>query len=690
MSAIVATVTCRPAFSRADCRRRRRLDGFPAGHFALLVLLLIVVRPALAAVGSLYLELGRFEHPAFVIDGLTLRIDGDGKAARMELARIEAGGHRWERSSIHCARFRFDAGVLDCRAGTLALPGVIDTATVDFHFDLGGRTGEASLRYGGGESIDLAVGRDGRLGLRLANVLIARLAAALPELASWQANGRLDGRLDYSPGTNGGKLAASATLTDAAFASADGLRAAEKLALDLDLRASAAQQGWNWEARVAWTGGEAYWHPVYLVAGPVVDAAGRYSQGSLSVDRAHLELAGVRTIAATGEFDLQATAVRRLALSVADADLAVIGPRFLAPVLAPAKAEHLRFAGGLSAGIEIENGVLQAIDVALDEAGFSMADKALSFGPLTGVVPWRADSEMRAKLEVGGGRWQKLTLGEFDVVASLTGSRIDVERVAVPLLDGAFVVDELSLRKEATGWHGRGKLVVEPVSMSLLTAVVDLPAMSGTLAASLPNLRVSPGEISVDGALVISVFGGYLQATGLRLLEPFGVAPHLYADVEARSIDLGQLTETFSFGSITGLIDADIRALELAGWRPVQFDARVASSPGSYRRRVSQRAVQNIGALGGAGAVAALQRGFIGLFDTFGYRDIGFSCVLRHGVCMVGGLADVGGAGEGFYLVRGGGVPALNVIGYNRRVDWNELIGRLQRVIASNTAPIVR
>lgn len=686
----MATVTCPPASSRADCRRPRGPDGFPAGHLALLVLLLIFVRPALAVVGSLHLELGRFEHPAFVIDGLSLSLDGNGKAARMEIARIEAGGLQWEQSSIHCARFRFDGGVFECRAGTLALPGAIDTATVEFRFDTGDRTGEASLGFGDGESIDLSLGRNGRLELRLANVLVARLAVAIPELPSWQPNGRIDGRVDYSPRTDGGELVASATLRDAGFASTDGLHAAEKLALDLDVRASAALRGWNWKARVAWTGGEAYLHPLYLVAGPVVDAAGRYTAGSLTVDRAHLELAGVRTIAAEGEFDLQSAAVRRLALSVADADLAVVGPRFLAPALAPAEAAQLQFAGRLSAGVEVENGALQAIDVALDEAAFGVTDKALSFGPLTGVVPWRADREMRAKLEVGGGRWQKLTLGEFDVAARLAGSRVEVARVEVPLLDGAFVVDQLSLRKDATGWHGSGALVVEPVSMSLLTQAVGLPPMSGTLAASLPNLRVSPGEIAVDGALVISLFGGYLQATGLRLLEPFGVAPHLYADVEARSIDLGQLTETFSFGSITGLIDADILGLELAGWRPVQFDAQVASSPGSYRRRVSQRAVQNISALGGSGAVAALQRGFLGLFDTFGYRDIGFSCVLRRDVCTMSGLDNVGGTDNGFYLVRGGGVPALNVIGYNRRVDWNELIGRLQRAIASNPTPIVR
>jgi len=41
----------------------------------------------------------------------------------------------------------------------------------------------------------------------------------------------------------------------------------------------------------------------------------------------------------------------------------------------------------------------------------------------------------------------------------------------------------------------------------------------------------------------------------------------------------------------------------------------------------------------------------------------------------------------GFPIVRGGGIPALDVIGYNRRVDWQELVDRIQRVIENNVAP---
>ena len=225
--------------------------------------------------------------------------------------------------------------------------------------------------------------------------------------------------------------------------------------------------------------------------------------------------------------------------------------------------------------------------------------------------------------------------------------------------------------------------------MRLLTDALGLPSMSGVLSASIPGLRARPGEVVLDGATVVSVFDGFVQATGVRVLEPFGVGSHLTAEIEARHIDLSQLTETFSFGSITGFIDADIHALELVRWRPTAFDARVSSSEGRYPRRISQRAVQNISALGGAGAIAAIQRSLLGFFDTFGYSEIGLACVLRSGVCDMSGIDD--GQQDGrFVIVSGGGIPALDVIGYNRRVDWRELVERLQRVIEGNAAAEVR
>jgi len=173
---------------------------------------------------------------------------------------------------------------------------------------------------------------------------------------------------------------------------------------------------------------------------------------------------------------------------------------------------------------------------------------------------------------------------------------------------------------------------------------------------------------------------------GLKVVEPFGHAPRVVADIDARHLDLAMLTDTFSFGSITGYIDAEVRRLDMLGWHPQAFAARIETSPGDFRKRISQRAVQNISSLGGAGAGAAIQRSFLRVFDTFGYDRIGLTCTLVGGVCEMGGLEETSG---GYLMVKGGGLPALNVMGYNRRVSWDVLLSRLQEIAAGNSRPVI-
>ena len=106
------------------------------------------------------------------------------------------------------------------------------------------------------------------------------------------------------------------------------------------------------------------------------------------------------------------------------------------------------------------------------------------------------------------------------------------------------------------------------------------------------------------------------------------------------------------------------------------------------RKKISQKAVENISALGGAGAVAALQRSYLSFFKNFGYESIGWSCKLRNGVCLMGGVDD--GSGMQYVLIKGGGIPAITVMGYNRYVGWDELLTRVKRVTQGNLKPIVR
>ena len=78
-----------------------------------------------------------------------------------------------------------------------------------------------------------------------------------------------------------------------------------------------------------------------------------------------------------------------------------------------------------------------------------------------------------------------------------------------------------------------------------------------------------------------------------------------------------------------------------------------------------------------------LSRGFLGLFSTFGYNKLGFGCYLYQGVCQLMGVEAVD---NGFYLIKGGGLPRIDVIGYNSRLDWNVFVNRLNRIAASDEA----
>ena len=641
-------------------------------------------------------------NPGFALHDIQAVFDASTGTAEVSVGRARAGARLVRDVRLRCGRAALSFEGLICHNAELRVAGKRVTAVLDLEMNL--RSGRMHLVAALGQGrVEVLREDDGSVHAGLVEVaaegLLALLQIGSPELAraarDLKAVGSASGEIDWTrTGAGGSRLGARLRFANAGFGTADGLRAAEKVGVDLAVDARQAGETWQWEANADWQQGAAYLHPLYLEAGPKFSARGRLDGERLLVEHADVELEGVRRLGATATASLDALADASISLEVEDADLAVIGPRWLAPLLAPASADRMRFAGHMSGALRLQQGRVQAIEGMFADAGFSIAGLAdgagVALGPVAGKVSWVKGKRSSSHLEIAGGRWEKLTLGAFVVDAELMDDLVQFARTTVPVLDGALVLDGLSLSRGQSGWQGSGSVVIEPVSMPALTAALELPPMSGVLSASLPGLRVSPGEIALDGALVISVFDGYLHATGLRLREPFGVASHLSADIEARHIDLAQLTETFSFGSITGFVDADVRGLELARWRPVGFDARIVSSPGDYRRRISQRAVQNIGALGGAGAIAAIQRSLLRVFDTFGYSELGLHCRLAGGVCLMDGIEGGARADGGFVIVRGGGVPALDVIGYNRRVDWDELVNRLQRVIAENVAPELR
>ena len=78
---------------------------------------------------------------------------------------------------------------------------------------------------------------------------------------------------------------------------------------------------------------------------------------------------------------------------------------------------------------------------------------------------------------------------------------------------------------------------------------------------------------------------------------------------------------------------------------------------------------------------------FLRIFKDFAYQRLGLSCRRTNGVCKMGG---VGKTDRGYYIVKGGGLPPrVDVIGFNREVDWLVLRSRI-RDISRGARPEIR
>jgi hypothetical protein len=144
-----------------------------------------------------------------------------------------------------------------------------------------------------------------------------------------------------------------------------------------------------------------------------------------------------------------------------------------------------------------------------------------------------------------------------------------------------------------------------------------------------------------------------------------------------RGLDLNELTQTFSFGRIEGRLDGEVDDLQLIAWQPNRFRLRLYTPANDdSRRRISQKAVENLTELG-SGVPAGLSRTFLGLFKEFSYGRIDIRIDLDGNIAQLNGIARPEG---GYYLVKGSGLPRIDVVGRNQEVAWKELVNRLKNL----------
>jgi hypothetical protein len=286
---------------------------------------------------------------------------------------------------------------------------------------------------------------------------------------------------------------------------------------------------------------------------------------------------------------------------------------------------------------------------------------------------------MPSRLASGAGHLYQLPFGDFAVEARLQGGAMELLRpLSVSILGGRFELQALRLSgllDPPIQWRTSARL--QGLSLEELTRRLQWPSFTGTLNADLPNLRFEQGAIRADAELLFDAFGGQVRLGGLRILDLLGVAPVLEADLIIRGLDLQGLTQTFSLGRIEGRLDGEVADLQLVAWQPNRFRLRLHTPEGDRsRRRISQKAVDNLTELG-SGVPAGVSRTFLGLFNEFSYGRIEIRVDLDGARARLDGIARPEG---GYYLVKGAGLPRIDVVGRNRQVDWKELVDRLQNI----------
>jgi len=549
---------------------------------------------------------------------------------------------------------------------------------------------ELVLQPAAGERWQAALNwRSGKLAanVQVVNGKAARINDWLPTQGMQFSQGALDLRATLeSQDAARNRIDVAATLRNVAFSDAAGSHAGEKLDGAIRLQAEQADT-WRWRANVDWRAGEVFWQPFYFAPGMrSLSAQGTLSAQQAVVEQAQLNWAGIGAVAFNGAWDRKLAKFEQFELNGKTLALDGLYQTFLKPIAPAGMLRSLALSGSGGGQLRFKQGSMEEATLAIRHGGVSHETKQFSLAGIDANLAWHGQQARDSRLSVSGAKLGKLDLGAFRIDASVAPDRVVVAPLRIPILDGALSVDGVAAQRVDKDWQWSFSAAVQPISMQRLSQALQLPTMHGTLSAIIPQVRYARQSLQVDGALLFKVFDGTVVLKDLQASDLLGPTPHVYGNIDMRNLDLDLLTQTFSFGSMQGRLDVTVSDLEIFGWKPVRFDAKVASSAGDYPRKISQRAVQNITALGGGGGVAAIQRSFLRFFDQFGYQRIGLNCRLTYGVCEMSGVTE---APTGYVIVQGGGIPALTVIGYNRKVDWDELLARIQR-ITQGGKPIVQ
>lgn len=684
------------------------------------------IATSVVALDSMDMEIERVEGAGWVATGVVLHIEGlDWTRAHATISRLHLASQSEavRNLRIECADLQISDAAIACNAAK-----VIAGASPFGAQQIGGRL--VYQRASGALDVDLrnvklasgttsvrAAMRDDGWSVRadLNQVAVEGLvklaesfSITLPGLAT---SGAISGTVEASGRDAPGTIDADLKVTALTANNAAGSIATDKLTFAVKASARRIAQRWQWQVSVDSSAGQAYAEPVFLDFGArrmALQARGHYSDDrQLVLDDFRIEHQQTLSAAGNARLDLAADQpLRDLRLTVSSLQFPGAYEGYLQPLLLDTSFKSLTTSGSMAGGIHVTDGSPDRLDLTFDGLSIDDATRTIVMKEFSGRWHWLnetppgdRDVDSLPALQVDDSRlsWTSgvllnLDLGAGELKFSTRGRQFRLlEPTRLPLLDGAIELESFRVRN--AGQPTVAFMVdatIQPISVQRLSKAFGWPEFGGSVGGAISKLRMRDGVITLGTRLTAQVFDGEVSISDLRLEQPFGKWPRFASSIALDNLDLELVTSAFSFGRITGRLSGAINGLQLFNWQPVAFDATLFTPPGDKsRHRISQRAVENIGSIGGGGAgiAQALSSGFLRFFEDFNYDRLGISCRLENEICRMNGVAP--GPHGGYYLVKGKGIPRIDVIGGAQRVDWPRLVQQLIAVTESD-GPVVR
>jgi hypothetical protein len=234
------------------------------------------------------------------------------------------------------------------------------------------------------------------------------------------------------------------------------------------------------------------------------------------------------------------------------------------------------------------------------------------------------------------------------------------------------------------------RLEFEKIRLHPLLSKIWMHHLGGTLTGTLNPIRYENHVVTTQGKLDAGVFGGNIILSDLGATGLFTSAPVFKLNVKWEDLLLSEMTTDTAFGKIEGVLNGQLRDVEMAYGQPQRFNLILETvQKKGISQKISVKAVENIAQIGGGQSpFIGLTGAFASFFKTFPYKKIGIQANLENDVFTVNGTIKEGGVE---YMIKRGSFSGVDIINQNpdNRISFKDMVKRIRR-IGSKGGPVVK